>query len=494
MADSQKLEFYYKRLTDLCLHHGVMALMGWDMNVCMPPGGAPARAEQIRYMSLRSHELVTDPEFANVVEELSEGIDSLSEDDRISVKFTKKALDKARKLPPDFVAESAKTRALSHDAWVKARPANDFAAVKPFLEKLVEQARKRSELWGYEEHPYDALLDCYDIGARLSVVKPLLVELGEELRALMPRIAAKFEGLEELKGPFDQATQNRLCRTVAESLGFHFENGRLDVSPHPFSTTFGPNDFRITTRYNDNDFLGSLYGVMHETGHALYEMGLPEEYLTRPPLGDWMSSSIHESQSRLWENQVGRSREFAGYLCGVLEDFFPSVADLGPDALWMHVNRVQPSLIRTEADEVTYSLHIVIRMLLEEQLIAGALAVADLPEAWGDMYEKYLGVRSPDDKNGVMQDTHWFGGGFGYFPTYALGNLYNAMMMDTAREAIGDLSGQIERGEFAALSGWLRENVHSQGARYLAPELIRHITGKDLSAKPFVEYLNRKFA
>jgi len=178
MADSQKLEFYYKRLTDLCLHHGVMALMGWDMNVCMPPGGAPARAEQIRYMSLRSHELVTDPEFANVVDELYERIDSLSEDDRISVKFTKKALDKARKLPPDFVAESAKTRALSHDAWVKARPANDFAAVKPFLEKMVEQARKRSELWGYEEHPYDALLDCYDIGARLSVVKPLLVELG----------------------------------------------------------------------------------------------------------------------------------------------------------------------------------------------------------------------------------------------------------------------------------------------------------------------------
>ena len=494
MPDNQKLDFYHKRLTDLCRHHGVMALMGWDMNVYMPSGGARTRADQIQYMALRAHELVTDPEFARVVDDLGEDPDSLSENDRIGVKFTKKALDKERKLPADFVAECAQTRAMSHDTWVKARPANDFAAVKPYLEKLVEQARKRSDLWGYEEHPYDPLLDCHDSGATLAVVKPLLVELGEELRGLTPRIAGRFEGIPQLKGPFDQTTQNRLCRKIAESLGFDFTNGRLDISPHPFMTTFGPNDLRITTRYSDDDFLGSLYGVIHETGHALYEMGLPQDYLTRPPLGDWMSSSIHESQSRLWENQVGRSREFTKYLCGVLKEFFPAVADLGPDTLWMHVNRVEPSLIRTEADEVTYSLHIVIRMLLEEQLITGTMAVADVPEAWGDMYEKYLGIRPPDDKDGVMQDTHWFGGGFGYFPSYALGNLYNAMMMDAARQAIPDLSGQIERGEFGALLGWLRENVHSQGAKYLAPELIRHITGKYLSAKPFVEYLSKKFA
>lgn len=493
MNTAENLEFYKKHLSDLYRIGCIGAVLGWDMNVCMPPGGAQARADQFEYISLAHHAKSVDPEFARVVDELFENIDSIPEEYRDNVRLTKRGLDIERKLPEDYIAESAQTGALSHDTWVKSRPKNDFAATKPYLEKLVELARRRADLIGYKDHPYDALLDEYDMGATLAVVKPLLVDLGEQLRALVPGISAKFAGLGKLEGHFDKETQSKLCKKVAEELGFDFQKGRLDVSPHPFMTSMGPGDTRITTRYDESDFLESLYGVMHETGHALFDMGLPPECEKYPPIGPWLSSSLHESQSRMWENQVGRSREFSVYLTGVLKDFFPDVAALGPDKIWMHVNKVQPSLIRTESDEVTYSLHIVIRMLLEEQLITGALKVADLPEAWGDMYEKYLGVRSPDDKDGVMQDTHWFGGGFGYFPTYALGNLYNAMMMDSAREAIPDLPSQIQNGEFKPLLAWLRENVHQHAMRYTAPELIKKVTGKELSAKPFVDYLKRKF-
>jgi len=278
---------------------------------------------------------------------------------------------------------------------------------------------------------------------------------------------------------------------VAGDLGFAFDAGRLDTTAHPFMTTLGPRDFRITTRYNESNFLPGLYGAIHETGHALYEMGLPPERVGTP-LGEAVSCSIHESQSRMWENLVGRSRPFSVYLSGRVKEFFPDFR-LSPDELWRHANRVQPSLIRVEADEVTYGQHIVIRMILELALVEGEISVADLPGAWDDLYEKYLGVRPADYRDGVMQDVHWYSGSLGYFPTYALGNLYGAMMLQAAREAIPDLDGRIEQGEFCGLLSWLRESVHQHGMRYRGPELIRRIAGQELSAGQFVDYLEVKF-
>ena len=282
-----------------------------------------------------------------------------------------------------------------------------------------------------------------------------------------------------------------MCERIAREIGFDFESGRLDKTAHPFMTSCGPRDFRITTRYFDDNFIPALYGSMHETGHALYEMGLPPDK-AGTPLGEAVSLGIHESQSRMWENLVGRSREFTAYLSGILSEFFPG-QPLSPEELWGKTNRVCPSLIRVEADEVTYNQHIVIRMLLEEALITNELKVADLPGAWNDLYEKYLGVRPPDFKDGVMQDVHWYTGSMGYFPTYSLGNLFGAMMMRKAREAMPDLSDQIGRGEFAGLLGWLLENVHQHGMRFRSAELVERIAGAKPSAEPFVEYVKEKF-
>ncbi len=440
------------------------------------------------------HSMSTETEFARVVDELFENVDALSDEDQASVRLSKRSLDIERKLPEDFISELSRTSAQSYSAWVKARPENDFGAVRPFLEKLFELARRRSDLLGYEEHPYDPLLDAHDAGLKTSIVKPLLSRLGEELSALLPEITKRCGDLSEVKGHFDQPAQNRLCRKVVEDIGFCFDSGRLDIAPHPFITSLGQGDFRITTRYNESDFTMALYGCIHETGHALFEMGLPPDYNKHPPMGAFLSLSVHESQSRLWENLVGRSREFSVYLSRVVTEFFPQTADsLTPDKLWQYANHVRPSLIRTEADEVTYSLHVVIRMLLEERIVTRALSVADLPDAWNDLYERYLGIRPTDFKNGVMQDTHWYGGSVGYFPTYAVGNLLNAMMMESAREALPHLPSEIEAGEFAPLLGWLRENVHRCGMRYSSPDLIRRITGRELSVEPFVRYIKGKF-
>ncbi len=488
---TDNLRAFYDRLSELYQLGCISALLGWDEQVYMPTEAAETRAGQIQYIARLSHQRFTDPEFAAIVDGLHDSMDSLSEDDKVNVRETKRILDIERKLPEDFVAEMAQTSSLGYHAWVKARPANDFKAVQPYLEKIYELSRRRCELVGYKEHPYDALLDIYEPGATTSVIKPLLLDLGDRLREIIPPICDKFCGNEELTGAYGESLQQELCRKVVGALGFDFGSGRLDKTAHPFMTSIGPMDFRITNRYYEKTFLPALYGTIHETGHALYEMGLPKEW-AGTPLGEAVSLGIHESQSRLWENLVGRSREFCTYLSPIVVQMFHD-DDMTPDQLWSYANRVSPSLIRVDADEVTYSQHIVIRMLLEEMLITNELKVADLPGAWGDMYEKYLGVRPTDDKDGVMQDMHWYSGAVGYFPTYALGNLYNAMMMEKARADMPDLYQQIERGEFAGLLGWLHENVHRHGMRFHGRELIRNITGRDLSAQPFVDYLKGKY-
>lgn len=493
MNIEQNRKIFYDRLSELHRIGCIASLLGWDQQVYMPPKGAQSRADQLEYISVLYHARSLEPEYLRAVDELYEVRETLSLEDQVNVRETKRRVDIQRKLPEEFVIEQSQTAAMSYNTWVAARPANDFKAVQPYLEKLLELNKRFCELVGYQEHPYDALLDQHDPGITTSVVKPLLLDLAESLREIIPSISEKYGSGPGIKGHFPESAQIELCKRVAVDLGYDFQSGRIDSTAHPFMTTIGAGDVRITSRYYEDNFLRALYATIHETGHALYEMGLLPEH-AGTPMGDAISSSIHESQSRIMENPVGRSREYCVYLSRILPDYFGDEAkSLDSDTLWKLVNRVKPGLIRIEADEVTYCQHIVIRMLLEELMLTDQLSVADLPDAWNEYYEKYLGIRPPDYKDGVMQDVHWHHGAMGYFPSYALGNLYNAMMMESAREALPDLSAQIEQGNFSSIRKWLRENVHLHGMRYRGGELIRNITGKDLSAKPFVEYLKAKF-
>lgn len=493
MNIQEHLNLYYSRLEEVYRIECIGALLGWDQQVYLPLRAASARANQIEYISILYHQKTTDPEYARAVNELFDASDKLSEDDRVNIRESKRNLDIESRLPSDFIAEMAQADSIGYSTWAEAMPKNDFEAVRPCLERIIRNKRREADYLGYQDNPYDPLLDLYEPGATSAFVKPLLLDLAEQLRKIIPPITDQFRDLGKLPGHYNQEKQYELCRRIIRDLGFNFDSGRLDTAPHPFMTSIGPSDFRVTARWDESDFIMALYGAIHETGHALYEMGLPADRVGTP-LGTAVSLGIHESQSRLWENIVGRSREFVQYLSGIIAEYFPEQANtLVPGRLWHYVNRVEPSLIRTEADEVTYSQHIVIRMILEEALLKNDLGVADLPGAWDDLYEKYLGIRPPDYKSGVMQDMHWYSGLVGYFPTYALGNLFNSMMMDSALEAVPDIPARIERGEFTGLLGWLHENVHRYGMRYRSRDLIKHITGRELTADSFVNYLKKKY-
>ncbi len=487
------LNRFYLALREVFNWTCIYDTLDWDQKVMMPVEAADHRVEQLELLSSVIHGKTTDPKFLETVDGLYSNKGALNEKDLVNVRECKRQLDRARKLPVKFVAERTKAAATSFQVWTEARAKNDWQAVEPHLTKVVQLARKEADYLGYEQNPYDALLDGYEPGARLSVVKPLLSSLGQGLTELIPSISAKFKNTPSIEGDFPEETQHKLGSYLAKQFGYNFQRGRLDTTHHPFATTLGVRDVRITTHFYRNDFLSSVFSILHETGHALYELGLPEEH-RGTPLGSAISLGIHESQSRLWENIIGRSRQYSHFLHRTLKDYFPEVPKrFTPETLWAGINIVTPSFIRIEADEVTYSLHVIVRMLLEEQLISGELAVADLPNAWNDLYKKYLGITPPDYNFGVMQDSHWYGGSIGYFPTYALGNLYGAMMIKVAERDIPTLWQQVEEGVFLPLLNWLNENVFRHGMTYTGPELIKKITGQELNERPFLEYVKAKF-
>jgi carboxypeptidase Taq len=470
----------------------VCRIIEWDQQVNLPSLGAEERAEQIELLSTLIHQRETAPEFIALLSDLAER-DDLAPEDRVNVRELWRDVKKAQKLPESFVAEKARLAARCYHEWTEARPANDFARVAPLLSRLVELARQQADLLGYSENPYDALFDSYEPYGLLSHVKPLLMDLGEQLSALVPRIIEKQEPLRTHRRLFPKSQQQAFCSEVVAAIGYNFNSGRLDTAPHPFEASLGANDIRITTRYSDTNYLSGLFTALHEAGHALYEDGLQKRW-RGTPMGSAISLGIHESQSRLWENIVGRSLPFARYIHSVLRDHFPEEhAATTPEQIWAHTNFVERSMIRVEADEVTYSLHIVIRMLLEVALINGELTVEDLPAAWNEYYQRYLGVTPDSDRNGVLQDVHWYSGNIGYFPTYALGNLYGAMMHEQLLEDLPHLNSLIECGEFGPLTQWLRTNVHLHGMSFTGPALIEHITHRPLSTEPFVRYIRNKF-
>ena len=476
---------------------GAAGLLGWDQQTNMPPGGAQARAMQLSTLSRLAHERLVSEETGEALEATEkevEGLDPNSDEVRL-VRKVRRDFDKARKVPPDWVGEFSRVTALAHHAWEKARAEADFSLFRPHLEKILQLRRDYVEFFAPYDHVYDPLLDDFEPGMKTAQVKAVFDELRSEQVSLIQDIVERGRPVDDsvVHQHFDEQKQWDFGIEVARAIGYDFERGRQDKSVHPFTSGFGTGDVRITTRF-DRQFLNTaLFGTMHEAGHAIYEQGINPEY-DRTPLGTGASLAVHESQSRMWENLVGRSRAFwVGFYPRIKEVFPEQLGDVDLQSFYGAINRVEPSLIRVEADEATYNLHIMVRFELEIAMMQGALDVADLPDEWNSKFEDFLGLVPPDDAMGVLQDIHWSGGMIGYFPTYALGNLIAAQLWEKIEADVPDLRASIESGKFGVLLGWLRENLHRYGAKYEPMELLTMVTGSGLSAKPYLRYLRGKF-
>jgi carboxypeptidase Taq len=417
-------------------------------------------------------------------------------DAAVNARETRRSYDRARKLPPSLVEELAKTAVLGQHAWAEARAKSQFNIFEPYLAKTLDLKRKEAECVGYAKtgNPYDALVEDYEPGETAASLRSVLDGLRGPLVELINKIADsdRKAPVEILERKYPKEAQEKLAREAAAAVGFDFAAGRLDVSVHPFCSGLGPGDTRMTTRYDESYFGDAFFGTLHETGHALYDQGLPPEHFGTPR-ADAVSLGIHESQSRMWENLVGRSRAFWRFFMPKARSVFPdAMRDVTEDQWTWAVNDIRPSLIRTEADEATYNLHILLRFELEQAMLTGDLSPRDLPCAWDAKMQQYLNLTPPDDARGCLQDIHWSGGAIGYFPTYTLGNLYAAQFFEQASKDLGDLDALFARGEFAPLLAWLREKIHVHGKRYRARDLIKRITGRDLSADALMNHLRRK--
>ena len=480
------------RAREVYLVRSVVGVLAWDFETYLPPKAVAYRADQLSYLEARAHTLFTEPRVGDWIKAAEQsGFDPGSEE-AANLREWRRSYDRATKIPVTLVEEFEKARTLGRDAWTKARAESNFSLFKPHLEKLVAITRQKADLWGFKESPYDALIDDYEPGITAAQIRPVLEDLRRALVDLVGRLAGKAVDESYLDGNYPIDGQKAFSREVAVAFGYDFDAGRIDTTTHPFATTLGPFDQRITTRYNENRFEGCLYGVMHETGHALYEQGLPPDRAGLPS-GDAVSLGIHESQSRLWENHVGRTTQFWQLWHASACKHLPDLARYSPTELAKGVQRVAPSLIRVEADEVTYDLHILLRFELELALVEGRLPVKDLPEAWNSRFHELFGLKVPDNRRGVLQDIHWSLGSLGYFPTYTLGNLNAAQLMVAAEKRVAGLTDQLAQGNYAPLLSWLRENVHQHGRRYLPADLMTRATGEPTQARYRVEYLKKKY-
>ena len=476
----------------------VAALVSWDQNTYMPSGAANARAEQSSTLGQFIHELFTSDETANLLsksEADTEGMEPDS-DERRMLSNLRRDFDKATKLPPDLVAELAHHSSISQEIWISARKNDNFSEFAPALEKMFDLTRRQAECLGYKDHIYDALIDVYEPGAKQKDVAKMFAELKPPLVALTHAIASSKNPVDDsiLHASFPVEVQREVTVKAAVGMGYDLKRGRQDVSAHPFCTSFSNDDVRITTRFDPKFFSMAFYGTLHETGHALYEQGLPAKF-AQTSIGSAASLGIHESQSRMWENLVGRSRNYSKFFFPQLQMAYPEAFGASnPEAYYRAVNQVKPSLIRVEADEVTYNLHILLRFELECELLTGSLAIKDLPDAWNSLMKEYLGVTPDSDADGVLQDVHWSCGLIGYFPTYSIGNLVSGQLWNSIKKAQPDLDAQIARGEFSNLLTWLRENVHVHGSKYLPEELVEIATGEKLSSSWYMNYLQEKYA
>ena len=468
-------------------------LLEWDQQTMMPASGGHARAEALATLQRISHEKFTSPQVGELLDAAQERLNGAGadSDDARLVGVTRRRWDKARRVPTELSAEMARAASLGQEAWVKARASSDFAAFAPYLAHNFDLARQYIDCFEDYECRYDPLLDDYAPGMKTAEVARLFADLKSELVPLIAALNEHRDRVDDssLHGSFDIAGQRRLVERVIELMGFDHSAWRIDDAVHPFAVSLAPSDVRITTRWDETYFPSSLYGAMHECGHGLYEAGVSPS-LERTPLGHTDSLGLHESQSRMWENMVGRGRPFAGVLSPLIAQCLHTEID--PEKLFRAVNQVKSSFIRVEADEATYGLHIILRFELEQELVNGHLAISDLPAEWNRRFEESFGLQVPDDARGVLQDVHWSIGAIGYFPTYALGNVIAGQLWKQANVEIADLGERIAAGELASLREWLRENVHQHGAKFTTTELLQRVTGEPITVGPFVSYLKNK--
>ncbi len=481
-----------ERLAELTDLRHAAQLLEWDQQTMMPPQGSGVRAEALATLERMSHDLFIAPDTGRLLDAAErdlDGADPDSDEARL-ISVVRRRFEKAARIPTELAAEMARASSIGHEAWVKARAASDFQAFVPYLQRNFELARRYVECLPAFDSPYDALLDDYEPGMRSAEVTQIFTELKDALVPLIAAINAAAPIDDSfLHGRVEVARQRRLVAEVLRRMGFDTASWRLDEAAHPFATSFGRHDVRLTTRWDEHNFISAVHTAMHECGHGLYEAGIAES-LQRTPLGHAESLGLHESQSRTWENFVGRSRPFCRMLAPLIGELVG--VEVGPDALFAAVNRVTPSYIRVEADEATYGLHVVLRYELERDLIEGRLEVADLEQAWNARFFEYLGLEVPDAAHGVLQDVHWAGGSIGYFATYALGNLIAGQLWERARADLPALDDQIEAGQLAPLRDWLGENVHRHGAKFSMSETLQRVVGGPIAVGPFVGYLTGK--
>jgi len=489
----EPLTYYRNHLQEMNLLSSALSLLTWDQETHMPTRGIAVRSEVTGRFAKRLFELSIAPELGRTIDALKTN-DTLTEAERASVRDVGKQYRRQKAIPPTLIEEHAKTRSQSQAAWAEARRRSDFSVFEPFLVKMVDFARRLADYYGFEEHPYDALIEDYEPGMTVGQLQRIIEPLRERLVPFLARLAADGTPPDgsAIEGTFPVDDQRKLSRKALRLIGYDFDAGALDEVAHPFTTAIAFDDVRVTNRFLEDQVTSGLFSALHEGGHALYNQGMPKE-LYNLRLDGGSSNGIHESQSRMIENQLGRSRAFWKYFQPVLADAFAAFRDTDPEVLYRAVNVVEPSTIRVEADEVTYNLHIMLRTELETGLIAGEIDVASLPKRWNDAMERYLAVTPPDDSEGVLQDVHWSVGYFGYFPSYMLGNLYASQMMTRIRQDLPDLDAQIASGDVGVLLGWLREHVHQHGAVHRPDDLIQRLTGEPLNADHFMRYIEEKF-
>lgn len=497
LSSSQQLDELRERIAEVVDLGQVAAVLGWDQETMMPPKGAEYRATQQATLHGLLHERLTDPRIGELLKDLEQpdAQAALSDVDRAIVRVVRRDYDRATKIPEKLVKDLAIATTRGVESWRKARSESRWDIFAPDLRQIVDLKRQEAACIGYKEHPYDALLDEFEPGTTTAQLRPLFDRLRRETVALLARIdrSPRRPDRSVIEQPYDQDGQKAFGEFILRQMGFDFEAGREDVSAHPFTTSFGPTDVRITTRYDANDLAVALYATIHEGGHALYDQGIPAAF-ARNGLGECSSLGIHESQSRLWENFIGRSLPFWQFALPKLGEIFPAQVDnASPESMYGAVNRVERSLIRVEADEVTYNLHIILRFELELGLIAREIDVDDLPRLWKEKMRDDLGVEVPNDALGVLQDTHWGAGLIGYFPTYSLGNLYAAQLWATIRRDVPDLDARLAQGDFRVVLSWLREKIHRFGRMYTPSELILRATGEPLNPDYLVRYLSDKY-
>lgn len=487
------LAAYKEHLREIGKLESALALLGWDQRTNLPRKGHPARAEVIGKLTKMVFELSVSDKLGEYLEDL-QGREGLTDEERASVRVVGKSYRRHKAIPPAFYEEYAIASSRSETVWEEAKEKSDFRLFQPHLARMIDYARRFAEYYGYEDSPYDALIEEFEPGMTSAELRTIIEPLRSELVPFIKRLQQEGRRPDDkfMQGTFPEEMQRTLSLRALTAMNYDFDAGRLDPTVHPFTTTIGPSDVRVTTRFLPHNILSGLASSMHEGGHALYDQGIPDD-LRWSGLDEGASYGIHESQSRMWENLVGRSRPFWQFFAPIAGKIVPQLAPIPAEALYRAANIAEPSLVRVEADEVTYNLHIMLRFELEEGLITGRIDTADLPELWRDAMQRYLGVVPEDDARGVLQDVHWSSGLFGYFPSYMLGNLYSAQFFAAVRKEIPDLDEKIARGKLSELLAWLREKIHQYGKIYQPKELIERVTGHAPDSSHFVRYIVDKY-